>query len=242
MTSRWARRCSVSGWDDAGRRGDRPDLLPGPTAAFSRRDTLRPGFADAVAAVRRPASSRSSAFPAAGSRRTTRAAWSSTTCAGSAARTSTWTDASRSTPGQVVDVLTARGVDARVGEVPGEYCPGEFTVNGGGRIKLAGSAQRLTRDGWLFSTVLQVTGAAALRAPFVEASEALGYASTSTPSAPSRTCAPAPRCERSRDALLRLVEDRGADVVTDPSGHAPDRRRGDRDGQPGRGAHPRRDH
>ena len=35
------------------------------------------------------------------------------------------------------------GVDARVGEVPGEYCPGAFSVNARGRIKLAGVGQRL---------------------------------------------------------------------------------------------------
>ncbi len=35
------------------------------------------------------------------------------------------------------------GVDARVGEVPGEYCPGGWSVNAGGRTKLAGLGQRL---------------------------------------------------------------------------------------------------
>ncbi len=34
-------------------------------------------------------------------------------------------------------------VDARVGEVPGEYCPGEYSVNAGGRTKLVGVGQRL---------------------------------------------------------------------------------------------------
>jgi len=38
---------------------------------------------------------------------------------------------------------SALGADARVGEVPGEYCPGEFSVNSGGRIKLAGIGQRM---------------------------------------------------------------------------------------------------
>ena len=35
------------------------------------------------------------------------------------------------------------GVDARVGQVPGEYCPGAFTVNARGQTKLVGSAQRV---------------------------------------------------------------------------------------------------
>jgi hypothetical protein len=34
-------------------------------------------------------------------------------------------------------------VDARVGEVPGEYCPGEHSVNARGKTKLAGIGQRI---------------------------------------------------------------------------------------------------
>ncbi|MCU0280878.1 MAG: lipoate--protein ligase family protein [Acidimicrobiia bacterium] len=43
----------------------------------------------------------------------------------------------------VVEALASLGVDARVGEVPGEYCPGEYSVNAGGRRKLMGVGQRL---------------------------------------------------------------------------------------------------
>jgi lipoate-protein ligase A len=60
--------------------------------------------------------------------------------------------------------LRALGVDARVGEVPGEYCPGPYTVNARGERKLLGSAQRVVRGGWLLSTVVVVDGAARLRA------------------------------------------------------------------------------
>ena len=31
--------------------------------------------------------------------------------------------------GLIADALRALGVDARVGEVPGEYCPGAYSVN-----------------------------------------------------------------------------------------------------------------
>jgi len=41
--------------------------------------------------------------------------------------------------------LRRLGVDARVGEVPGEYCPGEFSVNARGRVKLMGVGQRVIR-------------------------------------------------------------------------------------------------
>jgi len=42
----------------------------------------------------------------------------------------------------VVDALASLGVSARVGEVPGEYCPGAHSVNAGGR-KVMGVGQRL---------------------------------------------------------------------------------------------------
>jgi lipoate-protein ligase A len=59
--------------------------------------------------------------------------------------------------------LQTLGVDARIGEVPGEYCPGEFSVNARGAKKLIGSAQRIIRGGWLLSTVVVVQSADRLR-------------------------------------------------------------------------------
>jgi lipoate-protein ligase A len=43
----------------------------------------------------------------------------------------------------VAEALGSLGVEARVGEVPGEYCPGEYSVNAGGERKLMGVGQRL---------------------------------------------------------------------------------------------------
>lgn len=75
------------------------------------------------------------------------------------------------------DVLRSLGdVDARVGEVEGEYCPGEYSVNVGGRIKIVGSAQRVTGTGALFSTVVQVRLPDVVRDVIVAVSESLGYA------------------------------------------------------------------
>ncbi|HWD75685.1 MAG TPA: hypothetical protein VG371_11130 [Solirubrobacteraceae bacterium] len=59
--------------------------------------------------------------------------------------------------------LRGLGVDARVGEVAGEYCPGEFSVNARSEVKLIGSAQRIIRGAWLFATVVVVESADALR-------------------------------------------------------------------------------
>ena len=159
--------------------GDATDVLriysPEPTAAFSRRDTLRPGFAAASAAVRalgftpvvRPQGGSLAAYH----------------------QGSVVVDHVHRAAGEPIDpverfqrfaalhagLLTGLGVDARIGPVPGEYCPGEYSINAGG-VKIVGSAQRVTRDGWLFSTVLQVAGTARLRAVHTAAYAALGYA------------------------------------------------------------------
>lgn len=39
--------------------------------------------------------------------------------------------------------LRMLGIDSRIGEVPGEYCPGRYSVNSGGTLKLAGTGQRI---------------------------------------------------------------------------------------------------
>jgi lipoate-protein ligase A len=66
-------------------------------------------------------------------------------------------------------------VDARVGEVDGEYCPGEYSINVGGTAKIVGSAQRVTATGSLFSTVVQVVVSDRVRAVIADVSDALGY-------------------------------------------------------------------
>lgn len=45
----------------------------------------------------------------------------------------------------MVEAFESLGVDARVGELRGEYCPGEWSVNVGGRVKVMGVGQRLVR-------------------------------------------------------------------------------------------------
>ncbi len=75
-----------------------------------------------------------------------------------------------------VRVLRALGdIDARVGEVDGEYCPGEYSINVGGVAKVVGSAQRVTATGSLFSTVVQVVVSDRVRAVIADVSDALGY-------------------------------------------------------------------
>lgn len=45
----------------------------------------------------------------------------------------------------MVEAFETLGIDARIGEIPGEYCPGDWSVNVGGRVKVMGVGQRLVR-------------------------------------------------------------------------------------------------
>jgi lipoate-protein ligase A len=75
-----------------------------------------------------------------------------------------------------VRVLRSLGdIDAQVGEVEGEYCPGEFSINVAGVAKVLGSAQRVTAAATLFSTVVQVEMSEAVRHLLVAISAALDY-------------------------------------------------------------------
>jgi octanoyl-[GcvH]:protein N-octanoyltransferase len=63
--------------------------------------------------------------------------------------------------------LCELGADARIGELPGEYCPGAHSINVGGRIKVVGIAQRAIRRGALTSAVVVCGGGTQLR-PVIE--------------------------------------------------------------------------
>lgn len=76
--------------------------------------------------------------------------------------------------------LQSTGVQAGVGEIPGEYCPGEYTVHGlrsPGHIetalKLVGTAQRVVSGAWLFSSSIVVADSAPLRAVLTDVYAAL---------------------------------------------------------------------
>jgi octanoyl-[GcvH]:protein N-octanoyltransferase len=58
----------------------------------------------------------------------------------------------------IAATLRGLGVDARVGEVPGEYCPGAFSVNARGAAKLAGIGQRMIRGGAHMGGVVVASG------------------------------------------------------------------------------------
>jgi len=146
---------------------------PARELAFSKQDRAAPGFEAAVAAARaarfepvvRLAGGRAAAFHEG----TLALAWA--------------TRADRPVEGtrerfEWLATLLARaleqlGVDAQVGEVEGEYCPGAWSVNARGRVKLAGIGQRLIAGGAHAGGVVVVTGSKLLRDVLVPVYDAL---------------------------------------------------------------------
>lgn len=79
-------------------------------------------------------------------------------------------------------VLRDAGVDAAVGQVPGEYCPGEHSVHARrpeagpatGPVKVIGTAQRVVSGAWLFSSSWVIGDPEPIRAVLVDVYAALG--------------------------------------------------------------------
>jgi octanoyl-[GcvH]:protein N-octanoyltransferase len=72
------------------------------------------------------------------------------------------------------EALRSLGIDARVGEVPGEYCPGEHSINARGRTKLVGVGQRIVKDAAHVGGVVVVSGSERIRDVLIPVYEALG--------------------------------------------------------------------
>ncbi len=148
---------------------------PGEVLAFSPLDATHSGFADAVAAargagfepVRRLAGGRAAIFHSG----TLAVAWCipddepRLRIGARFAQVSDW----------LARTLRRLGVDARVGEVPGEYCPGAHSVNARGRTKLAGIGQRLVRGATHVGGVVVVSGTGRVREGLVPVYDALGF-------------------------------------------------------------------
>jgi octanoyl-[GcvH]:protein N-octanoyltransferase len=161
--------------------GQRPAMLrlyrPEPTVAFGQRDTKLPGFAAAtvastargfVPAVRR-AGGRAAAYHQ-GTLVVDHIQPEADAIADAKPRFGLFGDL-------FTEALRSLGVDAGVGEIPGEYCPGEFSVygrGGAGAVKLVGTAQRVVSGAWLFSSVIVVENSAPIREVLVDTYAALG--------------------------------------------------------------------
>ena len=137
---------------------------PAPTLAFGRLDTLRPGFPAAAAAARahgfepvvRAPGGHAVAYHE-GCLVVDELLPHADPIAGLQQRF-------RRSAETLAEALRELGVDSRVGRIAGEFCPGEYTVNARGAVKLVGSAQRVIRHASLLAASIAVTDAAPLRA------------------------------------------------------------------------------
>lgn len=119
--------------------------VPDPALAFSLLDTRRPGFGRAsecarqrgYAPVLRLGGGRAAVFH----RRCLAFSWATPDPEPRAHIRARFEGLAES----LRNALRRLGVDARVGPVPGEYCPGDHSVNASGRTKLVGIAQRVIR-------------------------------------------------------------------------------------------------
>ena len=175
---------------------------PQPTVAFGRRDTFLPGFERAVAAARRRAFT--PVVRGAGGRA---AAYDGGCLVFDEVMPAE--DATGGIQARFADeaelqarALRGLGVDARVGRVPGEYCPGEFSVNARGRTKLIGAAQRIVRGAWLLSTVVVVDPAGDLRGVLEDVYAELGLEWDPATTGAVADEAPKVTVEDVRDAIL----------------------------------------
>jgi octanoyl-[GcvH]:protein N-octanoyltransferase len=137
---------------------------PARELAFAKQDRAAPGFQGAVEAAReagfepvvRLAGGRAAVFHEG----TLALAWS---CPDPKATRHTH-DRFRLLAEILAEALRGLGVDARIGEVPGEYCPGAWSVNARGVVKLAGIGQRIVRGGAHLGAVIVASDAALVRA------------------------------------------------------------------------------
>jgi octanoyl-[GcvH]:protein N-octanoyltransferase len=136
---------------------------PGPIVAFGPRDRVAPGFGEAVAAagrsgfgaVERLAGGRAAVFHEG----TIAFSW--------AIPEPNARDGIRPRfdrlAGIMVGAFLALGVDARIGEIPGEYCPGEHSINARGKTKLMGVGQRIIDGAAHVGGVIVVSGSDRVR-------------------------------------------------------------------------------
>jgi octanoyl-[GcvH]:protein N-octanoyltransferase len=74
----------------------------------------------------------------------------------------------------IAEALKNLGIDARVGELQNEYCPGKYSINAAGRIKLVGVAQRMNQRCLQMGAVISVSRSDEACAGIAEAYDAMG--------------------------------------------------------------------
>lgn len=158
--------------------GELPETLrlarPGAMVAFAKQDAVSSGYAEAVSAARaggfeavlRLAGGRAAVFHE-GTIALAHALPEGDPRPGIHLRF-------EGTAALVARALRRLGVDSHVGEVPGEYCPGGYSVNARGERKLAGLGQRLVAGAAHTGGVIVVDGAERVRDVLVPVYDALG--------------------------------------------------------------------
>ena len=158
--------------------GELPETLrlarPGPIVAFGKRDAVAQGYPAAVQAARaggfeaieRLAGGRAAVFHE-----------DTIAFAHAIPDADPRSDIDRrfeETAELLATAFRSLGVDARVGEIQGEYCPGAHSVNARGERKVMGVGQRLVAGGVHVGGVVVVDGAAGVRDILVPVYAALG--------------------------------------------------------------------
>ena len=106
----------------------------------------------------------------------------------------------------LLGVLSAVGVEAAVGELPGEYCPGAWSLHTNG-IKLAGPAQRSIRGASLWTAFVAVEGGDRLRAVLTDVYAALDLDWSPATAGAAEDVLPGLTAARVEQALAAALED-----------------------------------
>lgn len=149
---------------------------PGATVAFGKLDAIRPGFGGGVRAARAHGFEPVRRLPggqAAAYHQQSIGIDVLFAAEDAIAHVHAWF---RETADVLARALAAVGVDARVGEIPAEYCPGAYSVNARGAVKLVGTAQRVVRGAALLGAAVVVRDGASVRAVLAAVYDELGVA------------------------------------------------------------------
>jgi lipoate-protein ligase A len=104
--------------------------------------------------------------------------------------------------GVLVAALGSLGVDAMVGEVPREYCPGAWSVNARGAVKLAGIGQRMIAGAAHRGAVVVADGSDVLREALMPVYRALALDWDPTTAGSVADEAPGVGIDRVEEALI----------------------------------------
>jgi len=193
--------------------------LPGPVLAFSQKDRHRPGFARAAAAARargfQPVLRLTGGRAAVFHEQTLAFGW----CVPIEDPRRGIHERFDGIAERLRAALAGLSLDVRLGEVPGEYCPGAHSLNLGGRRKVVGVGQRVVQRAAHVGGVVVVRDAARARDVLEPVYAALDY-----PLAPETVgcladADPALTLERVRSALVAAF---ASDFAIEPGDFEPE--------------------